>query len=227
MSLALLVVANKPYLKANDVGALLGYSQPAVAINKIFKNGFGCKSYKELILLGELEAADLNKLKTRYISEDGVYLLVSRLPFVDQQSILMTKIEKPDRLKQGAWFDYLKQVAACRTGSWSNRCREAIVRDRLAARISGSRVEVRCETGFVDIVTPDQIIEVKRARSYKAAIGQIIVYGLSFPTKTRRIHIFTDDKDPKEAAMWTKIESVCKTLDIAATFELLESVENH
>lgn len=42
--------AKEPYFKANDVGALLGYTQPAVAINRIFKNSFGCTTYKNLVI---------------------------------------------------------------------------------------------------------------------------------------------------------------------------------
>lgn len=219
MDLEMLLVgsANTPYFRANDVGALLGYSQPAVAINRIFKNGFGCTTYKDLILLGVADITDINKLRTRYINEDGVYLLISRLPFTVQQSVLSTKVAGADRLRREAWLSYFKQVASHMIDSSSKQ--EAIIRDRVAAGIPGSKVEVRCDTGFVDIETPAQIIEVKRDRNYKGAIGQIIVYGLSFPTKTRRVHFFTSTKDFKDVSLSDKIKTICTTLDIVATFE--------
>lgn len=110
----LLVGANAdPYFRANDVAAVLGYTQPAVAISKILK-GKNVKTLEELYALGLFtaetsrqsqgvscaastvqqglsvvtntpRASDQNVLKTRYINEPGLYRLVgsSKLPLAE------------------------------------------------------------------------------------------------------------------------------------------------
>lgn len=70
---------------------------------------------------------------------------------------------------------------------------EAKVRDRLAAAHPGSRVEVPCSSGIVDVVTATEIIEVKRAPMWKAAMGQVLAYSEDFPGRTPRIHLFGPD----------------------------------
>lgn len=84
----ILVGLNKdPYFRANDVAAILGYTQPAVAINRILRNK-NVKSMEELIQMGvnvSVTPTDKNVLKTRYISEPGLYRLVghSKLPMAE------------------------------------------------------------------------------------------------------------------------------------------------
>lgn len=67
---------------------------------------------------------------------------------------------------------------------------EAGVRDALAASIPGARTEVPCSSGFVDIVTPSEIVEVKRAQLWKGGLGQVLVYSKDFPGLTPRLHLF-------------------------------------
>lgn len=72
------------------------------------------------------------------------------------------------------------------------RVRESVVRDRLLATLPGGRKEVACSGGFVDIVTDTEIIEVKRGCNWKAALGQVMVYGEDFPGRRKRVHLFED-----------------------------------
>jgi hypothetical protein len=67
---------------------------------------------------------------------------------------------------------------------------EAAVRDALAASIPGSAREVPCSSGFVDIVTPTELIEVKRAQLWKGGLGQVLVYSKDFPGLSPRLHLF-------------------------------------
>jgi hypothetical protein len=69
---------------------------------------------------------------------------------------------------------------------------EAEVRDRLADDING-RVEVKCSTGIIDILTDTDIIEVKCAKNWKHAVGQILIYGADYPDHAKRIHLFDAD----------------------------------
>ena len=44
------------------------------------------------------------------------------------------------------------------------------------------KTEIAIETGFLDILTPKEVIEVKNSKDWKAAVGQILIYGLQqFP----------------------------------------------
>lgn len=70
---------------------------------------------------------------------------------------------------------------------------EARVRDHIAGATPGSRTEVPCSAGVVDIVTPREIIEVKRAPLWKAAMGQVLAYSSDFPNQTPRVHLFGPD----------------------------------
>jgi hypothetical protein len=76
------------------------------------------------------------------------------------------------------------------------------------------KTEVACAAGFVDVVTPKEVIEIKAMRSWKAAIGQILVYRLYFPTKSPRIHLFGDDRNTDINV----IKEVCKSLGVRVTF---------
>jgi hypothetical protein len=76
------------------------------------------------------------------------------------------------------------------------------------------KTEVACAAGFVDVVTPKEIIEIKAIRNWKAAIGQAITYQLFFPEKSARIHLF-GDKKPTDVAV---IKDVCKSLNVRVTF---------
>eukprot|EP00873_Tetraselmis_striata_P043945 jgi/Tetstr1/464209/TSEL_009014.t1 len=70
---------------------------------------------------------------------------------------------------------------------------EARVRDRIAAATPGSRTEVPCSSGVVDILTPREIVEVKRAALWKAAMGQVLAYSSDFPGRRPRVHLFGPD----------------------------------
>ena len=67
---------------------------------------------------------------------------------------------------------------------------EAAVRDALADSIPGAETEVMCSSGYVDVVTPDEIIEVKRAQLWKGGLGQVLAYSKDFPGLAPRLHLF-------------------------------------
>jgi len=67
------------------------------------------------------------------------------------------------------------------------------VRDALAAAYPGSRIEVPCSSGIVDVLTDKELIEVKRAPMWKAALGQVLAYSSDFPRHRPRVHLFGPD----------------------------------
>lgn len=103
-----------------------------------------------------------------------------------------------------------------RTASDARRSRtkpEALVRDALAASIPGSRTEVPCSSGFVDVVTPDEIIEVKRAQLWKGGLGQVLVYSKDFPDHRPRLHLF----GPKSYEHFALAVAACDMFGVSVT----------
>lgn len=96
---------------------------------------------------------------------------------------------------------------------------ERRVRDALAMKYPGCRVEVPCSTGVADIVTENEVIEVKRDRQWKSAMGQVLSYTADFPGKTPRVHLFGTDTDHFLVARVT-----CERFGVRLTSE---EAENH
>ncbi len=77
------------------------------------------------------------------------------------------------------------------------------------------KTEIAIETGFLDILTPKEIIEVKSYRNWKGALGQILVYGLSFPDRKKRIHLFGN----KNRQSVKVIEKTCKKFNVSVSWD--------
>ena len=75
-------------------------------------------------------------------------------------------------------------------------------------------MEVPVPCGRIDVLTDSEIIEVKEAKGWKGAIGQIISYGIYYPERTKRIHLFGKCSQKTKAL----ISSHCAPLDIRVTF---------
>lgn len=66
---------------------------------------------------------------------------------------------------------------------------EARVREKLASEVRGEQCVIGLH-GEIDIVSPDEVIEVKRAGKYLHALGQVLGHGKTYPTKRMRVHLF-------------------------------------
>jgi hypothetical protein len=71
--------------------------------------------------------------------------------------------------------------------------RERVIRDKLALLYNGE-VEVETKFGKIDVLTPTMIIEVKTARSWKHALGQILAYSEEYKSHNKVICLFDLDK---------------------------------
>lgn len=47
-----------------------------------------------------------------------------------------------------------------------------------------------CLAGVADIVTEKEVIEIKKWKNWKEALGQILAYKLFFPDKSPKVHFF-------------------------------------
>lgn len=60
---------------------------------------------------------------------------------------------------------------------------------QLAAR-EGGECEVRTLVGFIDVLTPKVLYEVKEARGWKSALGQVLAYGRSYPDRKLCLYLY-------------------------------------
>lgn len=67
---------------------------------------------------------------------------------------------------------------------------EKKIQKRLAGQLTGSSKEVCTPAGRIDILTSEEIIEIKEWQRWKEAIGQVTCYGNYYPSHRKRIHFF-------------------------------------
>lgn len=99
---------------------------------------------------------------------------------------------------------------------------ESRVRDALANKL-GAATEVRCKYGMIDILSDTEIIEVKVYRHWKHALGQCVSYGLCFPGRSRRLHLYAESSDWESAKR--RLETICEacsSFGVRVTLEALD-----
>jgi len=108
--------------------------------------------------------------------------------------------------------DYLTSVSRHKGDRPKGRLTESVVTNELKREVGGQR-EVLTPAGNIDLLTSTEVIEVKRIDSWKAAIGQVLVYSLYYPSHKKRIHLFGDCHSDSLLL----IEKHCKPLHIKMT----------
>jgi DNA transposition AAA+ family ATPase len=97
-----------------------------------------------------------------------------------------------------------------------NKTTEKDISDRLARELKGQR-EVKTPAGYIDVLTADEVIEVKEAKKWKGAIGQVISYQEFYRDKGKRVHLYGEvGKGNLDAAL-----KICKENGIKLTYESL------
>ena len=90
---------------------------------------------------------------------------------------------------------------------------ERMIQSILQEREGGER-EVDTPVGQVDLLTDDQVIEIKHVSDWKEGV-KVSVYAVFFPDREPRLHLFGGySKDTKAI-----VEDVCQKLAIAVTRE--------
>lgn len=95
---------------------------------------------------------------------------------------------------------------------------EQQIRDRLQTELGG-QCEIFTAVGRIDLLTEDQIIEIKGFNDWKNALGQILAYSAFFPTHQKRIHLFGTAKQISRLA---DIEASCLAFNVLVTGEIKE-----
>jgi hypothetical protein len=75
-----------------------------------------------------------------------------------------------------------------------SRKSEKSVQFALAKKLNG-KTEVETPSGRIDVLTPTELIEVKKIKDWKEALGQVIVYGDYYPSHQKRIHLYGETQE--------------------------------
>lgn len=103
-------------------------------------------------------------------------------------------------------FPYLEQKRS--------KTKESDYSNALAKNLNGKR-EVRTLAGNIDVLASSQIIEVKEIKFWKAALGQVLVYGHYYPSHQKRIHLYGETQE----SFLEMINSHCAKFNVTVTWE--------
>jgi hypothetical protein len=91
---------------------------------------------------------------------------------------------------------------------------EKSIQNKLKDQLGGE-TEVLTTDGRIDLLTSLEIIEIKHVKAWKSAIGQVLIYGNSYPSHSKRIHLF----GCTHGAMKDRIAFHCEKLGITVSWE--------
>ncbi len=86
---------------------------------------------------------------------------------------------------------------------------------KLEKKLNG-QIEIETPIGFIDLITSDEIIEIKDFVNWKHAVGQIQTYSFFYPNKKKIIYLFGKDFSASEL-----IENICATHQIEVRYEMI------
>lgn len=79
----------------------------------------------------------------------------------------------------------------------------------------GGLIEVPCLGGRIDLLTDTEIIEVKVAKQWKSALGQLLIYSQYYPFHRKRMHLFGDITE----SFLSSVKDHCNKFNIQVTTE--------
>lgn len=91
--------------------------------------------------------------------------------------------------------------------------RERDIAQALAEREDG-QCEVKTPAGKIDVLTPKYLYEVKVARNWKAALGQVLAYARAYPNHKPRLYLFGD----KGAITKRDVEEHCRATGVGVVW---------
>lgn len=92
--------------------------------------------------------------------------------------------------------------------------KEKIIQRMIMSQLGG-KPEVITPAGKIDLLTDSELIEIKEAKKWKEAIGQVLVYGHYYPSHQKRIHLIGH----VHSSIKLVIEKHCSKLKIVVTWE--------
>jgi hypothetical protein len=201
MDLLIGMLGNEGLAKYHIQKLMKGKESPPTEFSKKMKFGKGKKSYAwnwetAIRVIIELPGSRANQFRSKYCVDIIAKHLMPRS---------WTLQEKTERLSEMmASLDPVVEGV------------EKQVVDRLQLEIGGER-EVECEGGFVDLLTDEYIVEVKNIKSWKGALGQVLVYGNCFPKHKKCILLFHEIEITNEKKEF--ITRNCDKYDVTLIFK--------
>ena len=144
--------------------------------------------------------------------EEGLDFVTVEFPTLDQANYFAKQVEVclPQLTIKPKILAWIKNSLTC---IWYNR--EVIIARQLKTRLGGKR-EVRTPMGRIDLLTETQLIEIKKFRDWRNAIGQVLIYSEFYPSHEKVIYLY-DREIPRQLEL---ISSACLKHGIVIKFEL-------
>lgn len=102
----------------------------------------------------------------------------------------------------------------------SKRVKEHEIRDALSRRLGvKTMTEVLTPAGSIDVLSENEVIEVKHYRSWKSGVGQVMAYGHYHPSHKKRLHLFAQKGDTRASKYLQLATPMCSANGIDVTFE--------
>ena len=95
----------------------------------------------------------------------------------------------------------------------NNLNREKEIQAKISKELGGE-IEVETEFGFIDVLTKDELIEIKIGHDWKCGIGQLLAYGEYYKDHVKRLHLFDFKYDEK-------IAKLCEKYNIKLSYEII------
>lgn len=106
-----------------------------------------------------------------------------------------------------------------KAGYFEHSYKEAYYQERLHREEGGKREVVLPNRRRIDLLTSNELIEVKSAKKWGKAIAQIQAYSRFYPHHRKRLHIFGLYAVKNPRAVLESAKNVCSALGIVLTWE--------
>ncbi len=118
-------------------------------------------------------------------------------------------------------YNYWSKMGDCVINNPNtNEPEEQPYRDKIALEENGE-IEVKIESGYIDVLTDTKIIEVKKVENWKSALGQVLSYGLDIENlekiREKWIYLFGEIRESEEEKK-NMIERHCNRLGVKVRF---------
>lgn len=86
-------------------------------------------------------------------------------------------------------IDCFEKMKTCKEKRKSSGYNEKRIQQILVKGIGG-KIEVLTPAGKIDLLTAKDLIEIKEAKNWKSALGQVLAYGFYYPSHRKIVYLF-------------------------------------
>jgi len=191
--------------------------------NRLFKNWYSLKQSRRMI---RLVAQDLDVTPESLVNSVRGGCNQSRGTWV--HPLLLTNIGQwlsgSFSIKISRWVEEWKESNPDNTAKYNQGLQditaddskkdnaESLVQIRLQEELGGE-IEVETDFGFIDLLTKDEIIEIKLADNWKHGMGHVLAYSKFYPSHKKRLHLFAHEQEDPD------IIEFCRKYKITVTYD--------